>query len=238
MAGPTQLTLVSHYGTKPVELERLIRACHEVLARGLGGGFEPYASEQVHATLIGLEGRREGDRIVNAQSRRRVDPGALLAFVRDEIPSLRVRIGGYRAEADYGFTSRGQHPAERSFSIQGRIAVAMGWPDDATSSLDRLRRKFDERLGVRHKYHTSADAVDNDFFFVLGTVTTPVPAEVGNEVRACLAQSPVVVIVGRSTLRIVAYQDPRLPRETSQAFALDAITPERLLALYPSTELE
>jgi len=240
MAGPTQLTLVSHYGPKPPELERLIRGCNEILARGLGDGFEPYRVEQVHATIIGLEGRRDGDCIVNARSGCSVDPDALLAFVRGELPPLRVRIGGYRPGVDYGFTSRGQHPAERSFSVQGRMAVVIGWPEDRARPLDRLRRKFDERLGVRHKYHTSADAVDDDFFFVLGTVATRPAADLSEEIRAYLARSFVVVSVDRSTLRVVAYHDTRLPARSTRAFALDAaeLTPERLLGFYPSAELE
>ena len=48
----------------------------------------------------------------------------------------------------------------------------MGWPNEDGSypnSLDLLRRTFRE-YGISHKWHRTDDEIDNDFFFVLGTI--------------------------------------------------------------------
>ena len=58
-----QLTLVSHYGPKPPTLARLIIELQQLLAQQLGTSFVPYALEQVHATVVGLEGLRVGGKV-------------------------------------------------------------------------------------------------------------------------------------------------------------------------------
>src|SRR4029453_11203237 len=90
------------------------------------------------------------------------------------LPAL-IRLGGFDPARDYSFSSRGLHPAARSFSIQGRIAVAMGWPvvhGAFPPSIDVLRREL-AQAGALHKYHASDGDIDNDFFFVIGQLERP-----------------------------------------------------------------
>ena len=175
-----QLTFVSHYGPKPAPFVEKIRLLQSMIAEQLGGRFEPYTVEQVHGTVIELEGARFETRIRNENFRRFrgterfIDFQGLLDFLRTQPESdWDVRIGGYDLACDYGFTSAGQHPFLRSFSIRGEIAVAMGWPQSlgtVVPSLDELRRAF-QQFGALHKWHQCESDVDNDFFFVLGRVS-------------------------------------------------------------------
>ena len=84
---------------------------------------------------------------------------------------LRVRIGGFRPEQAVPFTSRGQHLAERTFSVQGEAFVLVGWPADslcgAGMPVDELRRAMNA-AGVLHRYHTGPADVDNDLHLVVG----------------------------------------------------------------------
>ena len=180
-----QLTFVSHYGPKPAPFVEKIRLLQSMIAEQLGGRFEPYTVEQVHGTVIGLEGARFETRIRNENSafrgtERFIDFQGLLDFLRTR-PEFDwdVRIGGYDLACDYGFTSAGQHPFLRSFSIRGEIAVAMGWPQSlgtVVPSLDELRRAF-QQFGALHKWHQCESDVDNDFFFVLGRVSPDTESE-------------------------------------------------------------
>src|SRR5881394_3532147 len=125
-----QLTLVSHYGPKPAALGEKIRLLQSMLTEQLGSGFKPYALEQVHGTIIGLEGARVGMHIRNENFRRYrgterlIDFHGLLHFLRTWTePDWNVRLGGFDPVRDHGFTSAGQHPFVRSFSVRGEIAV-------------------------------------------------------------------------------------------------------------------
>jgi hypothetical protein len=246
--GRMQVTLVSHYGEKPEELSGLIHYCQRLLSRSLGNGFRPYQLEQVHGTIIGLEGHQVAGTIVNRNSAdlgspTHVDPAALLSFLRNDFPRIEVHIGGFVPWVDHGFVSRGEHPYSRSFSIQGKIAVAMGWPvRDKTFSkaIDDLRWDSCRRLGVRHKWHKHDKAEDNDFFFVLGRVEASLDQfklrHAEHEVRTFLCGlEGVPVHISPDTLKIVAYVDEQLPPETSCALPLNdpGLNPARLVAFYP-----
>ena len=50
-----QLTLVAWLGDKPDALARILIDCQESIGAKLGQAFEPYALEQIHATVVGLE---------------------------------------------------------------------------------------------------------------------------------------------------------------------------------------
>jgi hypothetical protein len=140
---------------------------------------------------------------------------------------LAIRIGGFEPGVDYSFVSRGQHPYRRCFSIQGKdtvaIAVAMGWPwtDGAESKALACLRKELESDGVLHKYHSTAEARDNDFFFVLGRIersrlddaTLDALAE---EVRELMARSAFELLVDLNDLKMVFYVDPSLPLGSSR----------------------
>jgi hypothetical protein len=250
LPGKMQATLVSHYGEKSSELSDLLRESQHILVRCLGSSFRPHQLQQVHGTIIGLEGHRSETKIRNQNSAEagivsEVEPSALLRFLRGpEFPSIRVRIGGYRYDQHYPFTSRGMHPYLRSFSIQGEIAVAMGWPvvgSDFPTSLDGLRWQFDSSLGVRHKWHRKRDDTDNDFFLALGRVdhrflnATRIQ-HASEQVRLFFAGlDGIIVPVGIDTMKIVGYLESQLPLETSCWFEVkdSRLTPERLLGLYP-----
>jgi hypothetical protein len=224
------LTLVAYYGegNKPEAMIRLVEDVQRALEEALGpAAFRPYRLEQVHATVVGLEGRRTARGILNANFERlRGELRSMnLRMALEDVQAtpllpLTVRIAGYGKRDSYPFTSRGSHPFLRSFSIQGESAVVMGWPFDATrypSSLDDLRRAF-KGAGILHKYHASPEAVDNDLFFVLGRVvgggaaTRAGLAGVEEGLRALLSdRSPVDFELNRECLRLVAYSDAALP---------------------------
>jgi hypothetical protein len=231
----TQVTLVAYHGTKTVELSDFIRVCQDKLAGRLLSGFRPYDIEQVHGTIIGLEGDRIGEEILNKNfqilrgEKKSMDIDQILDFLRstDALP-IQIRIGGFRPYDKYPFNSRGQHPYFRSFSVQGQIAVAMGWPviaEQYPNSLHKLRWEL-QKFNILHKYHKHPDDVDNDFFFVLGRVDRDsikdiVIQEVEETLRAYLAGlRPIVIPVGKEQLSIVGYLDPQLPTATSISFSL------------------
>jgi hypothetical protein len=245
-----QLTLVSHYGKKPPECARRIAALQQSLAEAIGVGFRPYDVEQVHGTIVGLEGVRLSGQIQNENFRRLrneerlVDFDGLLGFLRSPTaPGFSVQIGGFKPDLDYGFTSQGRNPFVRTFSIQGDTAVAMGWPrfgGEFPPCLDQLRRDL-QRFGILHKWHRSASDVDNDFFFVLGRFSGPLPEErramVEQHVRELLARhEPFLLPVNRDTLSFVAYADRELPLASSRSLAISdtGVTPESLAQIYDS----
>lgn len=173
-----------------------------------------------------------------------MDFAAVVRLLRGKtLLPLTIRIGGYGDGEPYPFTSRALHPYLRSFSLQGQIAVAMGWPFDGRRCpmvLDRLRRRFNE-AGVLHKYHAGADDVDNDFFFVLGRVDRAglhdhAIQSAQEHMRAYLAgRAPLVLAVGEEHLSIAAYVDEKLPPATTYPYAL-ALAEKKLdeiASLYP-----
>ncbi|HEX6747541.1 MAG TPA: hypothetical protein VF092_09660 [Longimicrobium sp.] len=239
-----QATLVAFYGPKPAEFLKLIRSAHARIAATLGDAFIPYAPEQVHATIVGLEGRRFADRIINQNyldhrgEIRLVNPQTVLMWAQGlELTAIVVRIGGYAAARDYGFTSRGQHPYERSFAIRGGIAVAMGWPATPLR-LDEIRREFGG-IGALHKEHRAEQDVDDDFYFVLGRVDESAGSDLiertQRDMREWLASTNIALIIDPAALSIVGYTDPCLPPETSCAFRVadTALSGDVLLCLYP-----
>jgi hypothetical protein len=242
-----QLTFVSHYGPKPAPFVEKIRLLQSVIAEQLGSRFKPYTVEQVHGTIIGLEGARFGTRIRNDNfgrfrgAERFIDFQGLLDFLRTRPESnWDVRVGGYALARDHGFTSAGHHPFLRSFSVRGEIAVAMGWPHCSGSfvpSLDELRRAF-QQFGALHKWHQCESDVDNDFFFVLGRVAQNTESAqrdaVQQIVREHLAAAPLQLPVTRATLSFVAYLDPQLPPDTSQTFRVNdqQVTASLLAGIY------
>jgi hypothetical protein len=238
-----QVTLAAYYGDKPAELAQLIADLQAMLASALRSAFQPYQVGQVHGTLIGLEGYRVGEKVKNNQSQLLVDPQKLLSFARSEIPAIKVRVGGYGHNQEFPFSSRRTHPYIRSFSVQQEIAVAIGWPVDYSNSIDELRWRFAEVLNVRHKWHKQVGDCDNDFFFALGRIdhqrTDAMQLQGAVEqVRSSLAElDGVLLTISVDTLHFVAYQDTRLPPETSCSFAVTgekSLTAKRLLALYPN----
>lgn len=249
-----QVTLVAHYGTKPIELSDFIRACQDEIAGLLLSTFHPYDIEQAHGTIIGLEGNCTGEEILNKNfedlrgEKKPMNFDQILDFLRstDALP-IQIQIGGFRPYDNYPFTSRGQHPYFRSFSVRGQIAVAMGWPASAEqypNSLHKLRREL-QKANVLHKYHKSLDDIDNDFFFALGRVDRNCVKEimiqkVEETLRIYLAGlRPIVIPVGKEELSIVGYLDPQLPLATSISYPLldDELDGKRIRGLYSASSI-
>jgi hypothetical protein len=224
-----QLTLVSHYLDKPPEFARLIDELQASLTRMLGSFFCPYELAQVHGTIIGLEGTQVADGLRSENflryrnEERFIDFAGLLHFLCNDFAGFAIRIGGFSATEDYGFTSQSRHPFLRSFSLQQEIAVAMGWPfqgGTVSLALDQLRRSI-QHFGVLHKWHRCADDVDNDYFFVLGRINGAMPEELRlateNKLREQLSRRERLLLpIDRDALSFVAYREPQLPLASSR----------------------
>ena len=234
--GKMDVTLVAYYGDKPLLIETLIKGAINELSDALGSEFIPYTLQQVHGTIIGLEGARVDNYIINTNyvekrnELRSVDLNAALQVLMDEsLLPFNITIGGFVDGGQYSFTSRNLAPYFRSFSIQGAYAVAMGWPyinGEYSKSIDKLRRAFNQ-ANILHKYHSTPDTEDNDFFFVLGSIVNEDIDQIQLEeaqvrLRSFLAaHEGVRVPITRDKLRVVAYVDPKLPLETSCSYTLD-----------------
>ena len=215
--GSRFVSAVAFYGPKNGRLRELLTGVQALIAEHVGAGFRPYTLEQVHATLIALNGVREGGTIVNeyllehAGVRREMDlPRVMDILDRRFAVPLRVRIGGFRPGQPIPVTSRGQQLAERAFSTQGEAFVLVGWPADslagAARPLDELRRAMNA-AGVLHRYHARPADVDNDLHLVVGH-HAGAPAEAlaraTAAVRDRLAAGPADLAIGLSDVTIVA----------------------------------
>ena len=215
--GSRFVSAVAFYGPKTGRLRELLTGVQALIAEHVGAGFRPYSLEQVHATLIALNGVREGGTIVNeyllehAGVRREMDlPRVMDILDRRFAVPLRVRIGGFRPGQAAPFTSRGQHLAERTFSVQGEAFVLVGWPADslagAARPLDELRRAMNA-AGVLHRYHARPADVDNDLHLVVGHhagAPAGALARATAAVRDKLAADPADLAIALSDITIVA----------------------------------
>jgi len=247
------LTLAAHYGQKPRAFAELIRWCQASVSTLLPGTFRPYEVDQVHATIVGLEAKRQNGELLNenyrkrGESRRMSLAGLLDLLSRTRRLPFRIRIGGFRPGDAYAFSSFGLHPYVRSFAIQpSNIVVAMGWPEASgrfPDTLDGLRREFN-RCNIVHKYHKTEQDIDNDFFFVLGKLESGAETDadrvwISETIRAQLAGiEPVYVDVAWTDLSLVAYLDDELPMATSVRIPLAEAGPRiaEIAALYEETE--
>ncbi|MGH3193540.1 MAG: hypothetical protein ACRDOL_41050 [Streptosporangiaceae bacterium] len=158
----------------------LLTWVQELIAGCVGEYFRPYSLEQVHATLIALNGVGDpaAGTIVNeyflehAGVAVQMDLPLVMRIVAAHFAEpLAVRFGGWGADHAVPFRSHGEHLHERSFSVQGNAFVLMGWPTAAVTGdgrpLDRLRLDMNA-AGVLHKYHRSDADVDDDLYLVVG----------------------------------------------------------------------
>jgi hypothetical protein len=229
------ITLVSLYGQKQPELVRLIRLLQAELHNQLGEAFTAYRMEQVHGTIIGLEGTRTNAGIVNTNlysatgESRTIDFQGLFRFLLNTpMFPMKIRIGGFLQDGEYPFTSRGQHPYIRSFTLQGSHAIVIGWPVKNRTypmSLDQLRRQC-ANYNVLHKYHENENNIDNDLFFVLGRIDRDsVPEKkaesIQDSVRRLLSsREPLHMLIEKERLSVVAYKDRQLPTSSSAGYSL------------------
>ena len=239
--GNGQLSLVAFFGDKKQhypELWNLLEKLQCVIETSLGKeNFSRYEEPRVHGTIIGLEGDRDGGTIWNRnclemqRTQSAMNLPSLLDFIlNDNNPFLPVsiKVGGFKKTVTYPFSSRGHTPYFRSFSIQGEIAVAMGWPvknNLYTSGIDNLRRSFNQ-FNVLHKYHNTNKAYDNDFFFVLGKVSPGLNEKVLNacqnqirEILACNDLAPILIT--KDQLNIVAYPEGDTQLKNAAVINLD-----------------
>ncbi len=216
--GSRFVSAVAFYGPKAGQLRELVAGVQDLIAGHVGGDFRPYTPEQVHATLIALNGVRDGGAVVNeymlelAGQRREMDlPRVMDILARRFATPLPVRIGGFRPDQAPPFTSRGQHPAQRSFSVQDRAFVLVGWPAASLDGgparpLDDLRRELNA-AGLLHRYHAHPGDVDNDLHMVVGHhAGAPAAAldRAAAAVRDMLADGPADLAIGLPDVRIVA----------------------------------
>jgi len=215
--GSRFISAVAFYGPKTGRLRELLTGVQAQIAEHVGNDFRPYTLDQVHATLIALNGVRAGGTIVNeyllehAGERREMDlPRVMDILARRFATPLRVRIGGFRPGQPVPFTSRGQHVAERSFSVQGEAFVLVGWPAESLAGagrpLDDLRREMNA-AGVLHRYHARPGDVDNDLHLVVGHQAGAPAAALARAtaaVRDKLAADPADLAIALSDVTIVA----------------------------------
>jgi hypothetical protein len=215
--GSRFVSAVAFYGPKAGRLRELVSGVQDLIASHVGHDFLPYTHEQVHATLIALNGVRDGGTVINeymlefAGRRREMDlPRAMDVLARRFATPLPVRIGGFRPDQAPPFTSRGQHPAQRSFSVQDRAFVLVGWPAASIAGdgqpLDELRREMNA-AGLLHRYHARPGDVDNDLHMVVGHHAGAPAAALDRAVaavRARLAAEPASLAIGITDVKIVA----------------------------------
>jgi hypothetical protein len=156
---------------------------------------------------------------------------------------LDVRIGGFRA-SDRPFLSRGDAPYRRSFSIQGDKVVVVGWPyepapagfsDAFPQTLFEIRRRA-QGLGILHAYHRAESDRDNDLFFRIGlidpgAVRDDVGRRLERQMRRQLSLDPPLVLgLGVDDLCVAAYEDQRLPLDTTEVWPLSDPGLEKILS--------
>jgi hypothetical protein len=227
-------TVVAYFGDgKPAPLVAAARAVAGIVADELGAAFQARPRHDVHATIIGLEaaGPLPPGRELETLSARLPANGSGRIGVVDYLVStfdaepLIVRFGF--DDRDLGFTSRGRSPHERGVTVMADKVVLVGWPIDPAGNpmdrIDRVRRGA-QRFGVTHRYHRDPGSTDPDVYLVLGELLgEPEPARLSgalDRARGCLAASPRRVELGTGQLRLVLYDNPRLPKATTTAIPL------------------
>jgi hypothetical protein len=228
-----QATLVALYGPKRGPLRRLLGSWRDRVGRsirqlGTEIVFRPYPLAQIHATVLGLERlpqpglhNRNLHELRGGFQAMRL-PELFASILESGHLPFDAQFGGFE-DRDYPFQSRGARPYHRSFSIQGRTAVVIGWPvrggrqdgdgrpttRDWPLILDELRRSA-QRFNVLHRWHREPSDVDNDLYLRLGLLDGDLADSqreaVEQEMRRILSGSqPSTVRIGPSDLAVVAY---------------------------------
>jgi hypothetical protein len=217
--GSRFISAVALYGPKAGALRDFLAGAHARIAEQIGGDFRPYSLDQIHATLVALNGVPDPETgaivneyyLANAGVAREMDiPRVMDTLARHFASPLRVRIGGFLPGQQVPFTSRGQHLSERAFSAQGNAFVLLGWPAASLAGagrpLDELRRDMNA-ANVLHRYHRRDTDVDDDFYLVVGHhrgAPAPALARAVDAVREKLAGDPIDLEIGLGDVKIVA----------------------------------
>ena len=247
-----QLTLVAFYKNKNFknDLWGKLEIIQHKLKGILNENYQPYALNHLHGTILGLEASKLDSSIISKNflgiQKKVVEMDLLSIFnsvKTSAILPFEISIGGFLSE-DYSFTSRSLSPYQRSFSIQRKILVTMGWPSlngAYIPNLNSLRRRI-SRFGGLHKYHTGPGSYDNDFYFVLGNLLEPLEEErskyISNLMRKELSEwGDTRITLRKEDLGIVAYKDTKLredPRYYSIENAIRCV--DNLKNIYPKYE--
>ena len=228
-----QVTLVSFYREKPLSLQTFLENCQNLILDQVGDLYIPYQLDQIHGTVIGLEGCSKNSQIINTHFADRygvhqeVKLEVLLSHLRgtSHLP-FHLQFGGYHAEYNE-FFSRGCTPYERSFTIQGDTIVLMGWDTRAQKGaqiLDDFRRSFNT-LNILHKWHRQESDVDDDFYMVLGHMPHANPSVKANLTKRMQqflskAKHTLRINMDASWLSLVNYKDTTLPLNLSTSIQL------------------
>jgi hypothetical protein len=249
-----QATLVALYGGKAGPISKFLKEAQDRVESELVG-FERYKLDQIHGTIIGLE--HDGSNTSNnnnfqefrTESRRMDLAGFLLRLATNTFFPFDVKVGGF-TNRDYPFTSRGERPFVRSFSLQKELVVIMGWPVNwkspteedhgnvigrasltYPSPLDDVRR-WAQSFNILHQWHRKSTDVDNDFYFRIGSfdpdkTLDSVKAAVEQNMREWLAaRRPMSLTLDLSNLWLALYEDNRLPPDTTKAYRLSELQTE------------
>ena len=245
------LSLVSFYGDKPVQLIDLIQKLQICLTNQLiKDKFVPYQLEQVHGTIIGCEGYKTEAGVINKwfyerrEETRYINFPGLIDYLQHQASlPLTIRFGGYDRNTDYNFLSRNQHLYDRSFQLQPAdnqtIPVLIGWSwsnNSVSLAVDDLRRQL-QQFNLLHKYHTTPKDIDNDFYLRLGTINAKLTSAeiqaISIEIRNLLEAQPALYIpITINDLAFAQYQDLTLATETTKIFPIAKITVKQLEQLH------
>jgi hypothetical protein len=254
------VTLVAGYGpNKPAAFSDLLsilrNACGTVSE--LTGWIRLYDDLQVHATIVGLEGKRSGDSISQDNLRSRIggtgpwppiNIAGLLDFLAGPVSDVSIVVGGFQKNTVNPFDPA-RTPFERSFDVRrDGLLVAMGWPHTGESFSASLIgvRKYMEKFNVVHKYHVHPHDQDNDLFFVIGEVNaerwqvTPQPEQATIQsaidrlvvsCRQALAKSQRTMSFRLRELQLVKYERTSLA-QTSFARSVSDVDVQTFVGLY------
>ena len=128
------ISAVAFYGPKTGRLRELLVGVQALIAEEVGDDFRPYTLEQAHATLIALNGVREGGTIVNeyllehAGERREMDLPQVMDILARRLAAQDRRVpagaGGpvHQPGPAFGRTGLlGAGPSVRAGGMAGRL---------------------------------------------------------------------------------------------------------------------
>lgn len=247
------VSLVAFYGDKPFQLQSVIKQLQNYLANHklIRNRFSPYKIEQVHGTIIGCEGTKTNSGIVNQwfdelrQENRYMNCRGLIEYLQQQIDlPLTIRFGGYDRTYKYNYLSRDRHLYFRSFQLQPAadrvIPILIGWSwenQKVSLAVDNLRRSF-QKFNLLHKYHSTAESVDNDFYLCLGTINHYLSREeiqtIATDIRNLLEAQPALYIpINKKDIAFVQYQDLSLTPRKTKVIPISKITVQDLNEVYP-----
>ena len=214
--GSRFISAVAFYGPKTGRLREFLAEVQALIAEQVGGDFRPYTLDQVHATLIALNGVREGGTIVNeyllehAGERREMDlPRVMDILARRFAAPLgsgsagsgRGRRSRSRAAASMWPNGPSRCKARRSCWWDGRPTRWRGGPTAGRAA------PGDERGGGAAPLPARPGDVDNDLHLVVGHhagAPAGALARATAAVRDKLAADPADLAIGLSDVTIVA----------------------------------